>query len=304
MNLCLNKRHAMRLPGHPRRPPDPALLKELRRRIGKLERAAAGPASAGAIAFGAAAIDGALPWGGLPAGALNEVLGSASAGGAWSGPVFAAAAGFAAALAGRANHGRGTVLWCRRGRGLYGPGLAGLGLDPARLIVVHGDTDADILWAMEEGLRSGAPAAVLGEAVGPSAVALRRLQLAAETGGAVALLLHAASGDQATSPATTRWRITAAPTPSPRDRWPGPPRWRVELLKCRGGAPASRPRAWPRTWLVEWRGPTGNGKSGKDQEHDEAGGFAVAAELRHRPAKPAAGGGRSAIRRDGGRLAV
>jgi len=291
MNYYPGKRHPLRLPGRPPLPgpnrPDPALLKELRRRIGKLERVVADPAVAGAVAFGATAIDDALPWGGLPACALNEVLSPASA--------FAAASGFAAALAGRAGDGRGAVLWCRRGRGLYGPGLTALGLDSDRLIVVHADGDADILWAMEEGLRSGAPAAVLGEAMGPPAVALRRLQLAAEAGGAVALLLRATSGDAA-SPATTRWRVVAAPTPASRDRWPGPPRWRVELLKCRGGA-SSSPAA-PRSWLVEWHGPIGDGKSGKVQKHDETGGFVVAAELRHRPAEPAAGGGRPAIRRD------
>jgi protein ImuA len=284
----MNKPPAMRLPGHPRRP-DPALLKELRCRIGKLERTA-GAAAAGAVAFGAAAIDGALPWGGLPAGVLNEVLGLGPASG------FAAVSGFAAALAGRAGGGRGAVLWCRRGRGLYGPGLAALGLDPGRLIVVHGDGDADVLWAMEEGLRSGALAAVLGEAVGPPAVALRRLQLAAEAGGAVALLLRATGSDTAASPATTRWRVAAAPTRASCGRWPGPPRWRVELLKCRGGTSPSP--AAPRSWLVEWRGPAGDGKSDRVRKHDETGGFVVAAELRHRSAEPAAGGGRAAIRRN------
>lgn len=281
MSIRPDNRPAPRLCSHSRRP-DPALLGALRRRIGRLERAAA-PAG-GAIAFGEPAIDEALPWGGLPAGALNEVLGAGSTG-------LASATGFAAAIAGRAGDGRGAVLWCRRGRGLYGPGLAALGLDPGRLIVIHGDRDTDILWAMEEGLRGGAVAAVLGEAAGPSPVALRRLQLAAEAGGAVALLLRAANVGDTPSPATTRWRVAAAPAPS-SGLWPGPPRWRVELLKCRGATAASR------AWLMEWRGSDRTKPGSKDNDHGEAGGFAVAAELRHRPAGPAAGGGRPAIRQD------
>ena len=42
--------------------------------------------------------------------------------------------------------------------------------------------DIDMLWAMEEGLRGGAVAAVFGEAAAVPPIALRRLQLAAETG--------------------------------------------------------------------------------------------------------------------------
>ncbi|HEX9702187.1 MAG TPA: hypothetical protein VGA19_05000 [Rhodospirillales bacterium] len=271
------------------RRPDPAFLGRLRRRIRRLERAAAG--NPGALALGIAGIDDALPWGGLPRGALNEVLGAADGGGR-QGPAFTAAAGFVAALVGRAG---GTVLWCRRDRGLYGPGLAALGLDPGRLIVVHGRTDADILWAMEEGLRSGAPAAVVGEAAGPAPVALRRLQLAAEAGGAVALLLRPGTAGETPSPAATRWRIVPAPNAA-AGRWPGPPRWRVDLLKCRGGA-AGR---WPKSWIVEWRGQPGNTTADNDRWHDKtndqerikASGFAVVAELPHRPAAPAADGGR------------
>ena len=47
-----------------------------------------------------------------------------------------------------------------------------------------------MLWAMEEGLRSGAVSAVLGEVATVPPIALRRLQLAAETGGATGLLLR------------------------------------------------------------------------------------------------------------------
>ncbi len=282
----MNNSPVTRRPGRPPRPgfrrPDPALLAALRRRIGRLERTAAPAAT---ITFGDPAIDDVLPWRGVPAGALHEVLGTATG--------AAAATGFAAALAGRADRGRGTVLWCRRGCGLYGPGLAAFGLDPGRLIVAHGGNNADILWAMEEGLRSGVVAAVLGEAVGVPAVAMRRLQLAAEAGGSVALLLHADGGDGAPSPATTRWRVFAAPSLS-SGRWPGPPRWRVELLKCRGGAASG-------AWLVEWRGNDKTKPGSKENDDDEAGGFAVAAELRHRPAEPAAGGGRAALRRSGDR---
>lgn len=185
----------------------------------------------------------------------------------------AAATGFCAMILARLAKSRGIVVWCRRQAGLHGPGLASLGLDPARLIVVRARTETDLLWAMEEALRSRAPAAVLGESAGGGPIALRRLQLAAETGGVSAILLRPAGAPPVPGPALTRWRIAcvgSAPAAAPGRRSAGETdalrfRWQVALQRCRGGVPAR--------WLVEWS--------------DETGGFGVAPELRHRPARPA-----------------
>ena len=257
-------------------------MQELRRRIRKLERGAVKGLSAGAVPLGIADVDGTLPWGGLPRGALNEVLaGTGTDGG--QGPAEATASGFCAALLGRMAGNRGTVLWCRRGRNLYGPGLAAFGLDPGRLIIVRGRTDTDILWAMEEGLRSGTPAAILGEVGRIPPTALRRLQLAAESGGVMALLLRSGTAKAVPSPAMTRWLVEPMPTVSASPKWPGPPRWRLELLRCRGGMPG--------TWLVEWRDDLGRNRANNGRQHDKAGGFALAAEVRQRPDDAAAFGG-------------
>jgi len=255
---------------------DPALLESLRRRIRGLEGTFWQATGGGVLELGAPALDGALPWGGLPRAALHEVL--AADGGA--------AAGFCAGLLARFAAEGGTVLWCRRGRRrLYGPGLAAFGLDPARLVVVRGRTAAEVLWVMEEALRSGALAAVLGEAGDLSMTAARRLQLAAEDGATAALLLRA-EGDGGSSPAVTRWRVDAAPGGGGRPGV-GRPRWRLDLLKCRGGNGAAF--GGPRSWLVEWSDGT---------DGTTAGGFAVAADLGDRSAEPAApGGGDAAVLR-------
>src|SRR5438309_3223569 len=146
--------------------------------------------------------------------------------------------------------GSGPVLWCLKRPDLYGPGLAGHGLDPARLVIVAAPRDEAILWAIEEGLRMPGLAAVIGEIGRLPMVAGRRLQLAAERSGVTALLLRRwRNGDQAAaererpSAALTRWRVTALPArdiPLQRggNNWIGKPRWRVELLRCRGGVPA------------------------------------------------------------------
>ena len=236
--------------------PDPVLLRNLRARIRRLEGHAPGSTGNGApgvVTLGAADIDGALPWGGLPRAALHEVLGNDTGN---------AAAGFCVALAARLAGSTGLVLWCRRGHDPYGPGLALFGLDPRRLIVARGRAGRDVLWAMEEGLRSGVLAAVLGETRELAPIARRRLQLAAETGGVTGLVLRPPAAKTAPGAALTRWRIAPAPGTA------AGPRWRVELEHCRGGMPAA--------WLVEWH-------------NEETGGFTVVAELRHGPADHAAG---------------
>jgi protein ImuA len=217
-----------------------AHLPELRERIRQIEQPTA--AVHGVLPFGVAAIDRVLPGGGLARGALHEILGM---GGDEEDGALAAA--FVAGIIGRLAGTRdGMVLWCLPRPDLYGPGLAAHGLDPARLVLVRASRDAEILWAMEEGLRAPGIAAVVGEVGALAAVASRRLQLAAERSGITAFLLRRwRDGGQAArerslpNAAATRWRIAALPSRPIRDEpGIGCPRWRVELLRCRGGEPA------------------------------------------------------------------
>jgi protein ImuA len=252
------------------------LVSELRERVRRIERS---PAMAhGVLPFGVAAIDRALPGGGLARGALHEILG---AGGDEEDGALAAA--FAASILGRltkpptspsrsltrpgpslsplkggegkqtfplsapgGGEGRGevgVVLWCLPRPDIYGPGLAAHGLDPGRVVLVRALRDAEILWAMEEGLRAPGIVAVVGEVGSLPMVASRRLQLAAERSGITAFLLRRwREGGQAAreralpNAAVTRWRIAALPSRPMRDE-PGVGHswWRIELLRCRGG---------------------------------------------------------------------
>jgi len=271
---------ATRIPSRSQsRHPDPAVLAALRARLAVLGGTGPQPAGVSVATLGVAAVDQALPWAGLPRACLHELVAADASG---------AASGFAAVLLARLAGEQGSVVWCRRERGLYGPGLAAFGLDADRLIVVHARTDADLLWAMEEGLRSGAVAAVLGESRKTGRIALRRLQLAAELAGVTALLLRpAGDGMSPASSAVTRWRIVAAAShaepPAEGIAAPGvgPPCWQVELVRCRVGMPgmdhverAAAGSGAPRSWLLEWR--------------DEARGLVVAAPSGDRPARPTA----------------
>jgi protein ImuA len=254
----------------------------------------------GVLPFGVAAMDRALPGGGLARGAVHEILG---VGGDEEDGALAAA--FAAHILGRLGAGPhpnpppwtrgreepaqregrgrhvsdGLVLWCLPRPDLYGPGLAAYGLDPGRVVLVRAARDSEILWAMEEGLRAPGIAAVVGEVGSLPMVASRRLQLAAEHSGITAFLLRRwRDGGQAAreralpNAAVTRWRIAALPSRPMRDEpGVGHPRWRVELLRCRGGEPAC------------WEMPAGEMEVPDATNH-----VSLAAALANRPAAPLA----------------
>ncbi len=208
-----------------------ARLAALRRQLAALE---SGGKAAPVLPFGIAAMDGGLPWGGLPLGALHEVGGIAAE--AEDGAIATA---FLASILARLSPGR-PVLWCCSRADLHAPGLARHGLQPKRLILARAPNDREILWAMEEGLRSPALAAVVGEVATLSVAASRRLQLAAETSGVTGFALRRGNAAAAASAAVTRWRIAALPGLSGSgEPGLGRPLWRVELLRCRGGVPAS-----------------------------------------------------------------
>jgi protein ImuA len=242
---------------------------QLRERIRRIERSAA--TAHQVLPFGIAAIDRALPGGGLARGALHEIMGT---GGDEEDGALAAA--FAAHILG---HLTGVVLWCLPRPDLYGPGLAAHGLDPGRVVMVRASRDAEILWAMEEGLRAPGIVAVVGEVGSLPMVASRRLQLAAERSGITAFLLRRwrnsgqAAGEHALpNAAVTRWRIAALPSrPSLGEPGVGNPRWRVELLRCRGGEPAS------------WEMPAWEMEVPDATDH-----VSLAAALADRPAAPVA----------------
>jgi protein ImuA len=194
------------------------------------------------LPFGLSSLDRYLPKGGLALEAVHEVMPAAAGD-------TASAFGFVVALLARMPR-SGPILFIASRRALadwgrpHGHGLNALGLDPARVILVEADDERQALWAIEEALRSGVPAAVAGAiGRGIDLKTSQRLQLAARNPG-VPLLLFRPAGMEGSSVAVTRWCVGAAE--AARDRfglvthW----RWHVRLVRCRNGRPGE--------WLVEW----------------------------------------------------
>ncbi len=113
----------------------------------------------------------------------------------------------------------------------YPPGLAWLGLDPARLIFAQARDDAESLGTLEVGLRGGM--AGVAEVLNISRLAARRLALAAKTGGSIGFLLRHAPAFTATDSTAfaTRWMITPLPSHA------GAARIKAELLYAKAGRP-------------------------------------------------------------------
>lgn len=224
----------------------PPSLSTLRDRLSVMDRVRAQPGQA-ALSLGLGALDAALPGGGLVRGGVHELI---------TAPGDAAAHGFAASLLSRLPDTQGPILWCRLSAPAdplsladmpYGPGLAGMGLDPSRLILVRPGCLDDALWVLEEALRCRNLAAVVGDGVQPSPVAGRRLQLAAEQGGALGLMILPPLARPPPSVALTRWQVTALPAATIGDEGEQPC-WRISLLRARGGGSNMGNGRWEVMW--------------------------------------------------------
>ncbi|KQQ50081.1 damage-inducible mutagenesis protein [Rhizobium sp. Leaf311] len=207
------------------------VIADLRDRIASLEGVVAKQAEC--LPFGVSAIDAVLPGGGLARGALHEFAG----GGA--GTVDGAAA--ALFVAGVAARTKGKIVWCLTRPDLFFPALVQAGLDANRVIFVESDREEDVLASMEEALSFGGLGAVVGEVVRLPMLASRRLQLAAEKKGSLALVVRrwrrqAEANDFGQPTASmTRWRVSVLPSQDLPVPGVGRARWLLELMRSRAG---------------------------------------------------------------------
>jgi protein ImuA len=209
----------------------------LRREIAQLERCYT-TAQAEQVKF-KLPMDASFEEGGLPLGCIHEFTGKGR-------EQEAAAHGFLSGVLSQIPP-RAGVIWITRRKTVFPPGLVNFGLTPDRIIFIALAKDKDALWAMEEALRCKAVAAVAGEIGNIDLTASRRLQLAAEQGGATGFLLRMNPKSLSSSACATRWNIRPLPSVL-EDGMPGVgfPRWEAELLKVRNGQPG--------TWQIEWAG--------------------------------------------------
>jgi protein ImuA len=127
--------------------------------------------------------------------------------------------------------------------GVYGPGLQALGVDPSRVLLVSTPTPKATHACLEDCARTTGLAGVLafaGPKAGFSLSGARRVQLAAEQGQSVVMIVQSLRTPHF-APAFARLRVAAAPSRGVVLRGAslpdlGPPAWAVHLERARSGA--------------------------------------------------------------------
>ncbi|MEM6619795.1 MAG: hypothetical protein AAF631_10885, partial [Pseudomonadota bacterium] len=140
----------------------------------------------------------------------------------------------------------GPVIWLRPSwatETLHAPGVLGFA-DPGRILLVTPSRGEDVLWAMEESLRSGAAPLVVAECDEvPGLTPVRRLHLAAQTGGQVAAAgagligVLLTPGDGGAPGIESRWSATPRHCGDARS-------WLLERRRARMAPPAA--------WVLHW----------------------------------------------------
>lgn len=134
----------------------------------------------------------------------------------------------------------------------YGPGLSKFGLSSRDLLLVETGRAADCLWALEETVRSGAFALVIGVVADVALTPARRLALAAHETGVSCLLMTNATSPPAAATAT-RWRV--APSKSGPHALisdaPGALRFSVHVERCRKAPACERGNPIVLEWCDE-----------------------------------------------------
>jgi protein ImuA len=222
------------------------ILRELNRQLRRLEQ----PQTADqgeVLSSGIPAVDRLLPDRGLRRGMLLEWLSAESAGGAGT-------LAWMTAAAVQRQTTEGACIAIDPLRTWYPPALVRLGIDLDRLLVVQPARERDTLWALEQSLRCRGVSAVMARLERVRSEEFRRLQLAAETGGAVGFLLRPAGERAQPSWADVRLLVEPLPRGKPKAEIRNPKRinsnfefrfsdfsrgrlLRLELLHCRGRFP-------------------------------------------------------------------
>src|SRR4051812_21982464 len=205
-----------------------ALMASLRREVAKLEGGQP-PEDERPVSTGSPALDRLLPGGGLRRGTLVEYLSGSAGSGATTLSLAAAreACGQRRALVvvEQAPLVRSASEGNRCGC-FYPPAAAAWGIDLAAMLVVRTTNEADALWAFDQALRCPGVGAVWAVWDWLDVRDFRRLQLAAEAGGTIGVLIRPARSRGQPTWADVRFEIS--------------PRSKVQSLKFRRRPGASR----------------------------------------------------------------
>jgi hypothetical protein len=173
----------------------------------------------GTFLTGLAELDRLLPAGAWERGVIHEIL--------WEGGQGARPLFFAAWIARAAAKGR--VVWCDPHKEIYPPALASMEIPLEKLFLLRPKSARDEIWALAECLSCKGVSVTLAQPPPLSRIEARRLQLAAERGGGVGILIRPEGAASIHHAAATRWRVEPATGERTLQRW------KVQLVHGHGG---------------------------------------------------------------------
>jgi hypothetical protein len=173
-------------------------------------------ATSAAQSTGFSALDNVLPGRGWPIGALTELIPAVEG--------IGELRLLLPALRSLSREQGRPIVFIRPPHLPYPPALARAGLPLASIIRIETQDDEDARWAAEQTLREGVAGAVLLWSNASADLPLRRLQLAAQEGQALAFLYRSPRCLNNASPAAVRLTLH-----------PAPGAIRIKVIKARGG---------------------------------------------------------------------
>ena len=180
------------------------------------------------------AVDELLPGKKLGRGVIHEVL--------WEGknprPFFFAA--WMARMGGKERHEGtearrheatkgGKIVWCDPRGEVYPPGLLGVGISFSEVLLLRPWNAEEEIWALGECLGCKGVGVTVAQPPVLSRVVARRLQLAAERGGGVGILMRRMGAASLHHAAATRWLVEPARGERTVQRW------KIQLIHGHGG---------------------------------------------------------------------
>lgn len=136
---------------------------------------------------------------------------------------------FALLLAKAATGAKSPLVWCDPLQTLFPPAIAAAGIPLENVYLLNPRTQVEQSWAVAECMRCKGVSATIAQVSRLTRLEARRLQLAAEKGGGIGLLLRPMNAGASVYAAATRWLI--APAKGERTVQ----RWTVQLIHAHGG---------------------------------------------------------------------
>ena len=134
-------------------------------------------------------------------------------------------------------------VWVSSNKSVFPAALKSFGIEPHNIIFIQSGKPKEILWIIEEALKTDCLSSVVGEINEVSFLESRRLQLAVELSRVTGFLLRR-NPKNCTTASVAKWMIK--PLPTEKETLPGIgfPKWNVALLKIRNGKPGR--------WQMQW----------------------------------------------------